>query len=367
MFSHRSLLILATLVGSCPIPRGAAAAAPDTLPPHPTSFVALPYAYYTPETKIAFGGGGIFSFRPVHAAASTRPSSVGIAVTYTQRNQILLALKPELYLGNERYYVSAFYGYYRYPDKFWGVGSDTPDRAEETYRSNDLETGTSVFKSVARGLYVGVRYEYLYLSVTGASRGGELATDGISGSLGGPVSGLGAAVIHDTRNSIYEPSSGFYNQCRAVFFGSAIGSEYAFTAVVVDLRMYREAFGSHVVALQMYDSFIVGDAPFQLLSLLGGSYRMRGFYLGRYRDRDMLTAQIEYRVPVWRRFGAVGFAGAGDVAHDVRGFRIDRLKTSVGFGARFMFDTRERINARLDVGFGSGDNAGVYGMVLEAF
>jgi outer membrane protein assembly factor BamA len=122
-----------------------------------------------------------------------------------------------------------------------------------------------------------------------------------------------------------------------------------------------------VIALQTYDVFISGEAPFQMLGMLGGSYWMRGYYLGRYRDRNMITAQVEYRFPVWWRFGAVGFAGAGDVASDAGKFRADRFKHSVGCGVRFMFDTRERINARLDFGFGSDDNAGIYAMVLEAF
>jgi len=81
----------------------------------------------------------------------------------------------------------------------------------------------------------------------------------------------------------------------------------------------------------------------------------------------MVTAQAEYRFPVWWRIGGAAFAGAGDVAGKVRELRADRIKWSVGCGVRFTFDARERINARLDVGIGRGDNAGLYAMVLEAF
>jgi len=339
----------------------------DSLPPHRASFVVLPYVYYTPETKIAFGGGAICSFRPAGAPSSTRPSSVRVAATYTQRNQIILALMPEMYFQKERYYVSAFYGYYRYPDKFWGIGPDTPGDAEENYLSNDLESNTNILRHMMPGLYVGIRYEYRYLNVTRTSPDGALRAGDIPGSLGGPASGLGVIINNDTRDHVYQPSSGFYNQCYAVFFGRGIGSDFTFSALSIDLRMYRAVFASHVLAFQTYGSFIRGDAPFQMLSKLGGSYQMRGYNLGRYRDKDMVTAQVEYRFPIWWRFGAVGFAGAGDVAGDVGGFRIDRLKFSVGSGIRFMFDTQEKINARLDVGFGSGDNAGIYAMVLEAF
>lgn len=327
----------------------------------------LPYAYYTPETKIAFGAGSIYSFRSADSPATGRPSSVRAALTYTQLNQMILALLPEIYLQEERYYYSGFYGYYKYPDKFWGIGGDTPDGAEENYRSNDFESNTSIQRQILPGLYVGPLLQYQYMKVNETVPRGALRAGAIFGSRGGSASGLGIIVRYDTRDYVYQPSAGFYNQCSVVSFGRAIGSDYTFNVLSIDLRMYRAAFGSHVLAFQTYDIFISGKAPFQMLGQLGGSYWMRGYYLGRYRDSNMITTQVEYRFPVWWRLGAVGFAGIGDVESDVRKFRIDRFKYSLGCGVRFMFDTQEKINARLDIGFGNGDNAGVYAMVLEAF
>jgi outer membrane protein assembly factor BamA len=331
------------------------------------SLVVLPYAYYTPETKIAFGAGGVYSFRAADAGAAGRPSSVRAAATYTQLSQVILALTPEIYLRTERYYYSGFYGYYKFPDKFWGIGEDTPDGAEERYRRNDFESSTSLQMRIARGVYAGALYQFQYLNPSHTDPRGTLRTGAISGSRESAASGLGLVVRYDTRDHVYQPSSGSNHQCSAVWFGSGLGSDYTFNALSVDLRWYRGLFGSHVLAFQNYDVFISGNPPFQMLGMLGGSYWMRGYYLGRYRDRNMITAQVEYRFPVWWRFGGVGFAGAGDVGNEVGTFRIDRFKYSMGFGVRFMFDPKERINARLDVGFGEGDNAGVYAMVLEAF
>ncbi len=340
----------------------------DSLPQRRSSFVVLPYVYYTPETKVAFGAGSIYSFRLADSSPESRPSNVRIAATYTQLNQMILALLPELYLRNERYYYTGFYGYYKFPDKFWGVGSDTPDSAEERYRSNDFESSTSVQLQIVPGLYLGPLYEYQDLSVDETDERGVLQGGTIPGSRGGSASGLGVILRHDTRDNTYQPARGFYNQVSAVSFGGSIGSDYTFEALNVDLRMYyRGLFRSHVIALQTYDVFISGEAPFQMLALLGGSYSMRGFYKGRYRDRNMITAQIEYRFPIAWRFGAAAFASAGDVQSDIHEFSFDRLKYGGGFGLRFLFDPRERINARLDFGFGSGGDAGIYAMVLEAF
>ncbi len=44
---------------------------------------------------------------------------------------------------------------------------------------------------------------------------------------------------------------------------------------------------------------------------------MRGYYSGRYRDRNYAAAQIEYRKVFNRMFGLVLFAGAGEVASEI--------------------------------------------------
>ena len=47
-------------------------------------------------------------------------------------------------------------------------------------------------------------------------------------------------------------------------------------------------------------------------------------------------------------------------------FRLEDLKYSVGFGLRFMVDPREKINLRVDFGFGEG-SSGVYIGAIEVF
>jgi len=106
--------------------------------------------------------------------------------------------------------------------------------------------------------------------------------------------------------------------------------------------------------------------PFQRLSKLGGSLLMRGYYEGRYRDHDLIVAQAEYRLPLWRRFGLTGFAGIGDVADKISRFRSREMKTSAGLGLRYMLIPEEKMNLRFDFGFGK-DTSGFYVTITEAF
>jgi outer membrane protein assembly factor BamA len=288
-------------------------------------------------------------------------------LTYTQQKQTTISFLPEIYFKNESYYFNGFYGYYKYPDKFWGISNDTPDTAEEDYEPNHFKSYTNFQKRTKPGVYIGLRYQYEYISLKKTNDNGVLQYKTVTGSEGGSASGLGIIINHDTRNHIYQPSSGFYNQIYAVFFGKAMGSEYQFNLFSFDLRKYYSLFGSHVLAFQSYNSFISGNPPFQMLNLLGGAYWMRGYFIGRYRDKNMVTFQAEYRLPLFWRFGAVGFAGFGDVASQIDKFQLNDFKYTVGFGFRFMFDSQERINARLDIGFGKGGNSRIYALVIEAF
>lgn len=340
---------------------------PDSLQQSRSSLVALPYVYYTPETKIAFGAGVLYSFRSPGVSADDRPSNIRIATVYTQLKQIILAFLPEIYIKNEDYYLNGYCGFYKYPDKFWGIGNDTPDSAEEDYEPIYFKSNMNVQKRISPGFYIGLRYQFEYIHLRKTEEQGVLRYGTILGSEGGIASGLGVIINHDTRNHIYQPSAGFYNQIYAVYFGRAAGSDYTFKLMSIDLRKYVAVFGSHVLALQTYDSFISGEPPFQMLNMFGSSYWMRGYYQGRYRDKNMITFQAEYRLPLIWRFGAVAFAGFGDVSSDIDTFKASSFKYITGLGLRFVFDRQEKINARLDVGIGRDGSSGVYVLVVEAF
>ncbi len=93
---------------------------------------------------------------------------------------------------------------------------------------------------------------------------------------------------------------------------------------------------------------------------------MRGYFEGRFRDKDLLAVQLEYRFPIFWRIGGAVFAGAGTVAPDVARFSVGQVKPGLGLGLRFMYDLVERMNVRVDVGFGK-NSSGIYMTANEAF
>lgn len=173
-------------------------------------------------------------------------------------------------------------------------------------------------------------------------------------------------MIWDSRDDIFYPSKGAYIKLKALFYIKAIASNYDFNWYAADIRKYFDLQSRQMIAFQFYGSFVSDGTPFYELPLLGGGQIMRGYFLGRYRDRLYVAGQAEYRRHLWRRFGMVAFAGIGDVSEKFRDFKIREFKSSIGFGLRFLFNKEENVNIRMDIGFGK-DTIGIYFGVEEAF
>ena len=63
---------------------------------------------------------------------------------------------------------------------------------------------------------------------------------------------------------------------------------------------------------------------------------MRGYYLGRYRDKKAWVLQGEYRAPLFWRLGAVAFGSWGLVAEEIQDFSLSNSRFTYGAGLRLM-------------------------------
>ena len=93
---------------------------------------------------------------------------------------------------------------------------------------------------------------------------------------------------------------------------------------------------------------------------------IRGYPTGQYRDRRLLTAQAEYRLVWWKRFGLVAFGGWGEVARTFDAFTWDDALPSGGAGIRFRLTRQNTMNLRADYAWGRRSDA-LYVSVGEAF
>ena len=113
-------------------------------------------------------------------------------------------------------------------------------------------------------------------------------------------------------------------------------------------------------------SFTRGDAPFNMLSEVGGGKRMRGYYQGRFRDDNLLLAQTELRLNIFRRWGGVLFASSAVLGNQKDILRFNDPKFTYGTGIRFTANRRDHLNIRLDYALGK-EGGNFYFTIGEAF
>jgi outer membrane protein assembly factor BamA len=131
---------------------------------------------------------------------------------------------------------------------------------------------------------------------------------------------------------------------------------YSFNRVEVDLQQYVPLVRDRrVLALHGLVSLSEADAganvPFYLQRTLGGPDDLRGFRRFRFRDRNLLLLQAEYRWEIFTAVDGALFYDAGKVASRSEDLTFRDLETDYGIG--FRFGTINGIFLRVEGAFGS--------------
>ncbi len=320
------------------------------------------------ETSLSFGAAGSFTFHLSKNDTTSRTSNIQSLALYSLEKQLVVGINGAEYFHKEKYILNEQLSYSSFPDKFWGLGKNAPDAAEEAYTFKQYYIYLHLLRSLGHNFFGGLLFEFQNVMDVNYKSGGVFDQQNIVGRRPYKIAGLGLSFTYDNRNDAFAPDKGNFAQVYFNHFDNAFGSAYDYTNVVIDLRKYIRTFKKQVLALQAYGFINLGDSvPLRSLASFGGSTSMRGYYDGRYRDKQQLIFQAEYRFPLFKRFGAVVFGNMGDVGHTPSDFSLDGLKYSYGGGLRFALNKTEKLNLRLDYGVGKGDNSGIYLQLGEAF
>jgi outer membrane protein assembly factor BamA len=333
-------------------------------------FILAPVVSYSPETNFAFGTGAKYLFKFNGSGEETRVSNLPMSAQYTLNNQFFFYSGFEIFTNQEKWVIEGNLLFQNYPRLYYGMGNNTPASAEEQYDYNQFLFEPIFLKQMFhRYLFIGAGVRLNHIYNTRIEPDGLIAQnrpDGFDGStsVGGEV-----AMLYDSRSNILNSQDGWYFELTHGEYFKALGGTHKFNLTRFDLRHYFKINKNNddVLAFQFVGQFSRGNLPFSEFAFFGSSEIMRGYQEGRFVDRDLLAAQVEYRKNFKdSRWGLVGFLGAGDVYHNVDEFTFQTIKPNYGVGARFSIDRAEDLNLRFDWGFGKGKN-GFYLGISEAF
>jgi len=330
------------------------------------NFLALPVLFFRPETRWGFGVAGLYAFHLGKQTAISRPSQVQMVFAYTQNNQIIWYAPFKLFSGDRKYTVYGEVGIYRFSYFFYGVGNDVDPDFDESFQVTFPRFRVTALRKFRTNWFVGPRFWFQDYQVTEQAKDGLLEGGTIPGADGGLSSGPGIVMQFDSRDNVFCPSKGSFVEAFAHYHGPEFASDFDFTRYQIDARKYIANKRGDVLAFNAYGEFVVGHPPFHEMALMGGGSRMRGYYKGRYRDRNMAVLQTELRSPLFWKLGAVAFVSSGVVEKYPGRFEWDHVRTTAGAGLRVMVYPKKKINLRLDAAFGK-NTRGFYLTVGESF
>jgi hypothetical protein len=140
---------------------------------------------------------------------------------------------------------------------------------------------------------------------------------------------------------------------------------YSFRKTTVDLQQFVPLLHGHrVLAVRalavLTDTASDRAVPFYLSPTFGGLNIGRGYPTFRFRDRNLVALQAEYRYQVSPLVSAALFADAGQVAPRVEAIAWSRFKTTFGTGVRFGAGSAAAL--RFDLAFGGDGPTFIFGL-----
>jgi len=319
-----------------------------------SSFVLVPALSSAPETGLEIGGAALFSFYSDTISHITNVSNLFGYSTVTTKGQVKLSLNANYWTPRNRVHYIVNTSFYSFPFYFYGIGNNTrladQDLIDEKRYKYSFESDFNLGSHMYLGYVLGAfKYFYKY----DKNRFGILNTSPlVEDKKGGAAVSIGPSFTYDSRNNnTYTTRGIIINAYYNLMHGAFINSNYKGGFFNIEYSGFVPLGEKFVWGTDIQEQSLTGaSSPFYLLPQMGSDEIMRGYYGGRFRDRNYIAGQTELRYRLTRRFGLAAFAGAGEVFHS--DFSFSQLKPNYGGGLRYFFDVEKGLAIRMDYGIG---------------
>jgi outer membrane protein assembly factor BamA len=337
---------------------------------------ALPAAGYTLQTGFAGVLSSNFAFyTSEHSQANL--SSVLTSITYSQYKQIIFPIQANIWTKGNKYDIVTDWRYLKYPSLTYGLGGNTSSDSGYNINYGYIRLHQAILRSVTRDLYIGLGYDFDYywnISEVDPPPGKtDFQRYGLSKTE--KSSGVSLHLLYDDRRNAINPENGTYFSVAYRPNFTFIGSDNNWHSLIVDTREYiRFPSSTHnVLAFWSYDWLTPGSGnpPYLLLPSTGWdpySNTGRGYIQGRYRSKNMLYLESEYRFGITNNglLGGVVFANAQSFSDPNTG-QYNYLQPGWGGGIRISLNKFSRTNLCIDYGWGLHGSGGFFVNLGEVF
>ncbi len=334
-----------------------------------SNYIVYPTLAYTPETKTEIGIVNLFVFY-ANQNNKNRLSEINTFSFYTAEKQYGVLLDHAIYGDRDKWFFLGRGKFQYFPMKYYGIGIKSPEAGYDIVSNTNIQLRERVLRKIKGNFFIGAEFDFQKMYNIQFSVSNPVGYNYPSGFKGSSNIGFGMGMVFDNRKNVMNVRKGLFAEIAFLSYSKSFGSTNSFVSTQFDFRYFREGFNpKDVLALQTSALFNNGDVPFNQMAMIGGESMMRGYYFGRYRDKNLFTSQAEYRFLPFgfsKRLGAAAFISTATVAPSAKSLFSSTLKMAAGVGARYLIFKSKDIFVRFDLGFTREGN-GYYFYIGEAF
>jgi outer membrane protein assembly factor BamA len=341
-------------------------------------FSAFPAVGYTLQTGFA----GVISanaafFTTSHNHQSENISTVIASFAFTERSQIIFPVATSFWTRDNKYNILTDWRYLKYPSETFGLGGDTKQDESYNIDYSYVKLHQALLRKIGKDLYAGIGYDFDYFwnisevdpppnHETDFAQYGYTSTE--------KASGISLAVKYDSRRNPINPQKGIYANILFQPKFTFMGSDENWQSLLLEFRTYIKfpSNSRNILAFWSYNWFTTGGTPPYLLLPSTAwdefSNTGRGYIQGRFRSRNMIDQEAEYRFVVSRNglFGGVVFVNA-ETFSDILTGKYTVISPGGGLGIRIMLNKFSRTNIALDYAWGTQGSQGFFVNLGEVF
>lgn len=336
---------------------------------------------YTPEASFGVGGAVLASFRMNKQDTVSQRSFLPAGLNLSINGTIVVAGAGTFFFNENRFRIYMNYGYRNEPSHYYGKGFEKAENLERSdsttrFHRSYFQLYPRFVWEVRPHFYLGGLFDLNYTKVSDVNP--VMEEDPYFQKFKRKYFnvGIGGLIQYDTRDDVATPTRGMLLGANFKLFGKYLGGAYNYEILELEYRQFKNVFRPRSTLAWIAKSQIgLGDVPFTELPTFGSPFDLRGYYMGKYRDKSMAYGIVEYRhmfgSPAkyksgnfWAKCGFVAWVGTGTIGETP--FDWDKWKLNFGAGLRFQMQPGK--NFRLDIGKEPGQpGMQVYMNMTEAF
>ena len=264
-------------------------------------------------------------------------------------------------LRNEHLFLDFTTTYRNYPQEdYFGLGPESRREDRSNFRLEDTSfLGTMGVRGWRKRLTLAARGGLVTINVGPGTDSRFASTEKVFTAASTP--GLvrqpgyyqfGAFAHMDWRDVAGNPRSGGRYLAEWTTFGDRRWSLFSFRRYDLEVQQYAPFFNSRrVIAFRAKTSLTDTSpgqvVPFYMMPTLGGSEDLRGYREFRFRDKNLMVYNLEYRWEVFSGLDMAVFGDAGKVFSRRTDFSVEDLEGAYGIG--FRFNQAQSVFLRIDV------------------